>query len=213
MKKLRDNGLAIALLLLFAFSIIGHTLAGWANFNQAQENHQVPKISLTQYLASGDYAESVFENWESEFLQMGMYVVLTAILFQRGSPESRDPDGEEPTDIEPGETPWPVKKGGIWLALYRHSLSIALFGLFVASWIGHAIGGMKAFNYERAFDHEPPISLGEFMYSSRFWFESFQNWQSEFLSVAGLVILSIYLREDKSSQSKLVAAPHSQTKE
>ena len=212
MRKLRDNGLTIALIFLFAFSIVGHTLAGWANFNESQEDHEAPRVSLGEYIASGDFSESVFENWESEFLQMGMYVVLTAVLFQRGSPESRDPDGEEPTEIEPGEKPWAVKKGGVWLTLYRHSLSIALFSLFIVSWLAHAVGGMKAYNHERAFEGDPPVSLGDFMQSSRFWFESFQNWQSEFLSVAVLVILSIYLREDKSSQSKPVEAPHSQTK-
>jgi hypothetical protein len=45
------------------------------------------------------------------------------------------------------------------------------------------------------------------------WFESFQNWQSEFLSTAVLVVLSIFLRQRESPESKPVAAPHRQTGE
>ena len=46
--------------------------------------------------------------------------------------------------------------------------------------------------------------------TSQFWFESFQNWQSEFLAVGELVVLSIYLRQKGSPESK-VAAAHAET--
>ena len=45
-------------------------------------------------------------------------------------------------------------------------------------------------------------TLGEFLREPEFWFESFQNWQSEFLAVAAIVILTIFLRQVGSSQSK-----------
>jgi hypothetical protein len=133
------------------------------------------------------------------------------VLFQRGSPESNDPDKPKEEKIEPGPTPGPVKAGGVVLWLYERSLSIVLFVLFLLSWLAHAYGGMKEYNSDREFFKEPPVGLVEFMGSSRFWFESFQNWQSEFLSMAAIIVFSIYLRQKGSSQSKPVEAPHSQT--
>jgi hypothetical protein len=130
-----------------------------------------------------------------------MYLVLTALLFQRGSAESSDPD--EPADPEKPrpDSPWPVKRGGFWLALYRRSLSLALFALFAVSFVLHAYGGAQ----------EENVGLVAYIGTSKFWFESFQNWQSEFLSVAAMVILSIWLRQTGSPESKPVEAPHSQT--
>ena len=51
----------------------------------------------------------------------------------------------------------------------------------------------------------------DYIRSSQFWFESFQNWQSEFLAIAAMVVLSIHLRQRGSPESKPVDAPHSQT--
>jgi hypothetical protein len=96
MQKLRDNGLTIALLLLFAISILGQWVAGWHVSNEEAQEQGRPILSLAQYAVSAHFLSSVFENWESEFLQMSTYVVLTAMLFQRGSAESRDPDDMAP---------------------------------------------------------------------------------------------------------------------
>ncbi len=160
--------------------------------------------------------EATFENWGSEFLQMGAYVVLTALLIQKGSPESKNPDGDE-VDTDPRkqqanpEAPSPVKRGGLVLTIYEHSLSLALFGLFLLSFVLHALGGHAEFNQQQ-FEHgAAPVSLGSFVTSSEFWFQSMQNWQSEFLAVAALAVLGIFLRQRGSPESKPVAAPHAQT--
>jgi len=93
-----------------------------------------------------------FENWESEFLQMGMYVVLTAFLFQRGSSESKPVDQPAPQDEDPRRAanrpgaPWPVRHGGWVLTAYEHSLSALFFILFFAAIVGHAIGGAKDYS-------------------------------------------------------------------
>ena len=200
-KVLRDNGLSIVLLALFAVTLAGQALAGHAHQNEDRAELRLPPQSLAEYLASGEFVESVFENWESEFLQMAMFLLLTAVLFQRGSAESHDPD-EKPDPEKPRpDSPWPVKRGGLWLALYRRSLTLALFALFVLSFLLHAYGGAK----------EEHVGLFAYIGTSKFWFESFQNWQSEFLSVAAMVILSIWLRQAGSPESKPVEAPHSQT--
>jgi hypothetical protein len=174
-------------------------------------------VSYAEYLTTGAFVEATFENWESEFLQMGSYVVLTAWLLQRGSPESRPLAKPFPQDEDPAtkqrnrKAPWPVRRGGIALALYRHSLSIAFFILFVGSWLGHAAGGGRDYSAEQQAHGGSAVTMREYITTSRFWFESFQNWQSEFLAVGSIVVLSIFLREYRSPESKPVAAPHTET--
>lgn len=204
---------------LFPAFVSGQTLTGWNDHNNDQKLHREAPDSLGKYLLSGDFYEALFENWESEFLQMGAYIVLTTFLFQRGSSESKDPDKDEAVDEDPqakkddSEAPGPVKAGSWRLALYKHSLSGAFFALFFISIAGHAIGGAHAYSDELKQFGQPPVSTLEYLGSARFWFESLQNWQSEFLAVFCIVVFSIKLREFGSPESKPVAAPHSQTRD
>lgn len=215
--RLRDRGLSIVLAVLFAASLVGQTLAGWHVYNDDRaETHDAP-VTLGAYLASGHFGEAIFENWESEFLQMAMYVALTVFLVQRGSAESNDPDDDTDAKTELAahrddpDAPAPVRRGGWRLALYRRSLAIALFALFAGSSVGHAVAGLRSHNDERLRRGEAPMTLGAYVGGSDFWFESFQNWQSEFLSVLAIVVLSIRLRMEGSPESKPVWAPHRQT--
>ncbi|MCT7661098.1 DUF6766 family protein [Mycobacterium deserti] len=215
---LHDNALLLACLGLFAVFFIGMVLSGAATYNQEQQEHgSHEQVSVVQYLRTGDFVEATFENWESEFLQMGMYVVLTALLFQRGSSESKPIDKPAPQDQDPRDvhanqhTPWPVRRGGLVLTVYEHSLAITLFVLFFASWALHAVGGVKAFNEEQVQHGQAAISVWRYVTTSQFWFESMQNWQSEFIAVAAIVGLSIFLRQRGSAESKPVAEPHRRT--
>ena len=216
MKKLiRNNGLSICFLLLFLFSFAGQIGFGFAQYNKELLEEGSARISLFSYFSTGHFIEATFENWESEFLQMALLVVLTIFLQQKGSSESKDFDKEEEVDREPSakrkDAPWAVKKGGWILALYKHSLTMALLLLFVLSFAAHFYGSLKDENRELAQKGQPAETAGEYIGDSRFWFESFQNWQSEFLSVFAIIVFSIYLRQIGSSQSKPVDSPHSQT--
>lgn len=216
MKKLwHYNGLTIALVFFFLLFWGGQTFTGWKEFNDDQQQHKLPEISMMQYLKTGHFVEATFENWESEFLQMSAYVVFTAYLFQKGSAESKDPDKEEKSDAQPDpnkpNAPWPVKKGGLALTLYKSSLAISLFILFLMSFVLHAAGGAVEYSREQKFAGQPGVSMTQFMQTPQFWFQSFQNWQSEFLAVIAIVVLSIFLRQHGSPESKPVDAPHSQT--
>ena len=93
-------------------------------------------------------------------------------------------------------------------ALYAHSLSLALGLLFLLSFLGHAASGTKHYNEEQQAHGQPPVSMLQYMGTSRLWFESFQNWQSEFLAVGVLAVLSIWLREQGSPESKPVHSAH-----
>jgi hypothetical protein len=174
-------------------------------------------VALGEYLRSSHFWEATSENWESEFLQMGAYVLLTVFLFQKGSSESKDPDKPCPQDKDPRDerdkpdAPWPVKRGGWVLILYEHSLLLAFLLLFIVSIAIHAAGGMRLYNEEQLGLGRQALSLGQYLTTPQFWFESLQNWQSEFLAIASMVLLSIFLRQRGSPESKPVAAGISAT--
>lgn len=213
----RNNGLSIVLFALFFFCLAGQYLTGHQEYNEDQKQHGQPAVGYVEYLGEGHFIEAVFENWESEFLQMGMYVVLTIFLFQKGSSESKEPGTITRVDVIPEDarqnpdSPYPVRRGGFLLKLYQNSLSIALFLLFALSFILHAVGGVKVHNQEQLEHGAAQVSLVEYLGSSRFWFESFQNWQSEFLSIGVMIVFSIFLRQKGSPESKPVDAPHDET--
>lgn len=219
MKKLfRENGLSIVLLVITLLTLLGNLITGWQVHNEELADYNQQPLGFWAYLQTGHCIESVFENWESEFLQMGLYVLLTVFLYQKGSSESKSPGESEEVDRHPSPSrpgaPWPVRKGGWVLKLYQNSLSIAFFVLFgLAFWL-HALGGVKEYNAENALKGKSEtLSLIQFMGTSDFWFQSFQNWQSEFLSVLSIVVLSIFLRQKGSPESKPVDAAHDQTGE
>lgn len=208
--------LSIAFLLLFLISIIGQIITGHAEFNELLKDHNKSEISVGEYFATGHFIEATFENWESEFLQMGVFVLLTIFLMQEGSSESKKFEGKEEVDRNPKakkDAPWSVRKGGLFLKFYSHSLTIALLLLFVICFSLHLLGSWDFYKFEQALDNKPIETFGSFLTGSRFWFESFQNWQSEFLSVFTLIFLSIYLRQKGSPQSKPVDAPHKETED
>ncbi|HEX6243116.1 MAG TPA: DUF6766 family protein [Polyangiales bacterium] len=215
---LRENGLSIAALSLFVLSLVGQAICGYRVTNEERREHQQAELGFAAYLASGDFVEATFENWESEFLQMALFVMLTRFLRQKGSSESKKLDQEEAVDRDPRadvrpDSPWPVRRGGVVLALYQRSLFVSLMLLFALSFALHGVGGALKHNQEAARHGGASESVLSYFATADFWFESFQNWQSEFLSMAALVLLSIVLREQGSPQSKPVAAPHSETGE
>jgi len=217
MRFLRDNGLTIALMVLFLASLCGMLVSGWSSQNEELAEHGAPALSLLEFFLSGSFMSALFENWESEFLQMATYVILTAFLIQRGSAESKDPDGENPEDEDPAEkandpdTPWPVRAGGAIAWLYSYSLGLTLALLFLLSFVLHWLNSLTATNEEALLHGQDQIGAWEYLFDAQFWFESFQNWQSEFLSTALLVVLSIFLRHHGSPESKPVAAPIGKT--
>ncbi len=214
---LRENALSLVLFAFFSISIAGQIGFGLSVYNREQLEHGAESISLGAYLVSGHFLEALFENWESEFLQMGVFVWLSARLVQKGSAESKplaEPgkSAEDPRakQHEHG-VPWPVRRGGWVLWLYERSLGVAFALLFIVSFALHAYGGVLLENEQRLRDGLSPLSSLEFVVSSQFWYESFQNWQSEFLSVFAVVVFTIFLRQRGSPQSKPVASPHSET--
>ena len=207
------NGLSLCFGILMLLSLFGHAWAGWRFAQEEARQQRQPAPTLPTYLASGEFQSSVFENWESEFLQMGLFVLLTVPLRQRGSSESRKLDpAQEAQKTQPAKArPWAARQRGWIRKLYEHSLSLALLLLFALSFVGHWVTSWRHAVEEALRNGASAPSLLEHLGSAQLWFESMQNWQSEFLAVLAIVLLSIVLREKHSSQSKDVDAPHSET--
>lgn len=208
------NSLSLVFLFIFLLTLGAQAYAGWKEHNEELQDKDAKKLELSTYLQSGHFISATFENFESEFLQMALYVLLTIKLRQIGSAESKSLDEEEEVDREPvpsDDAPWPVKKGGWILKLYSNSLGIAFFILFLLSWGTHLYGSWQDHNVEQVLMNKPTDTVMEFLAQPRFWFETFQNWQSEFLSVLAIVFLTIYLRQKGSPESKPVDAPYMET--
>jgi len=216
MKKFfKNNSLSLIFFVLFVISMFGQIVTGFKQHNEEMKQEGGEEVSVSQYLTSGHFLQSTFENWESEFLQMALFIIFSSFLYQRGSSESKDPDKEEEVDKEGDpakkDAPWPVKAGG-WIAdLYKRSLSLTLALLFLLSFVVHWYGSLKNYNEEQSLQGKATETAMQYLSNSRLWFESFQNWQSEFLSVGAIIVLTIFLREKGSPQSKPVDAPDSET--
>ena len=214
---IRDRALTLVLMVMFVVFLVAQMLTGHAEYNETRKEHHEAPVALADYLATGHPWEALFENWESEFLQMAVFVLLTTVLIQKGSPESRRPGARELVDVDPRDfadnpdAPWPVRRGGWVLLVYENSLGLAFVVLFLLSLVGHALGGYAVYASEQSLHQQPPPTLSDFLVSSEFWFQSFQNWQSEFLAIASMVWLAVYLRQRWSPESKPVHAPHDET--
>lgn len=208
-----NNSLSIVLFTIFFVTIIGMSIAGWLDTNQEASDHGTVPEPYAEYVVSGDFIEGVFENWESEFLQMWALVVLTIFLRQKGSDESKPVRGKIPQETTSpysfwNASSWATRLKAFRHGLYAHSLSLALLLIFFLSFALHAYGGTAAYNEEAIRHQQPTVSTLAYMGSSRFWYESLQNWQSEFFAVGSLLLLSIHLRERGSPQSKPVGTSY-----
>ncbi|MGW0710344.1 DUF6766 family protein [Streptomyces sp. NPDC002643] len=216
---LRDNGLGLTFLTLFALAVIGQAFAGRADFNNQLTADGLQRVGFGEYVTSSDFAVDVMENWQSEYLQFFLYVFLTVWLVQRGSPESKEPhrigvesDEEQRVGRHAGpDSPRWASVGGFRLALYASSLGWVMGAVFALSWLAQSITGVAAYNEQLLRELQAPMSWSEYIVSADFWSRTLQNWQSEFLAIASMAVLSIYLRQRGSPESKPVGAAHAST--
>ena len=219
MKALRNHTLSLFFAAIFLATLIGQAFVGQDDFNHAQLAHEGDVISLGRYVTSSEYWVDVLENWQSEYLQFTLYVVGTVWLLQRGSPESKELDkagleSDEDQLVGPHadeRSPRWARAGGLRTRLYSNSLLIVMGAIWIASWLGQSVTGRIAYNAEQLDHHLAPVDWGVYLGSSDFWNRTLQNWQSEFLAVGSMAVLSIYLRQRGSPESKPVGAHHDAT--
>ena len=216
---LRHNSLSLFFGLLFVLSLAGQSVAGWHEFNALQVAEHLDTLSWTAYVASSDFAVDVAENWQSEFLQFWVYLMATVWLLQKGSPESKELDkaGKESDEeqkvgphADPDSPAW-ARAGGWRTTVYSSSLALVMGAIFLACWLVQSVAGWAAYNETRLQQLQDPLSWAGYLVNADFWARTLQNWQSEFLAVGAMCVLSIYLRQRGSSQSKPVGEPHAST--
>jgi hypothetical protein len=218
-RVLRDHALGTVFGLLFLLCLVGQAFTGLADYNEQQTSHGLPHVSLLRYVTSSTFAVDVAENWQSEYLQFLLYIMLTVWLVQRGSPESKSLDevGRE-SDADQKVGPYADERSPAWAratgwrrGLLSNSLGLMMGGIFLLSWFAQSVAGVAAYNEEQLSERQDPVSWATYLTRPDFWNRTLQNWQSEMLAVASMVILSIYLRQRGSPESKPVGAPHDQT--
>jgi uncharacterized protein DUF6766 len=216
---LKEQSLALVFFALFLASLIGDGLTGWQAYNNDQTAHHEATISLGRYLTSSDYGRNVLENWQSEYLQFTLFILLTVWLLQRGSNESKKP-GEEGrgSDREQqvgsyarADSPKWAKVGGLRRAIYENSLLIVMATIWILAWFGQSVTGWSTYNADQITHHEPTVNWLGYIGTAEFWEATLQNWQSEFLAVGTMVVFAIYLRQRGSPESKPVGAAHNET--
>ncbi len=221
MSAVRQSSLSLFFLALFLAALVGQALVGHADFNHQAVLHQDETMSLGRFLVSSAFWVDVMENWQSEYLQFVLFTMATVWLVQRGSTESKAPGtegGESDEDQKVGDHAGPdsptwAAAGGWRTALYANSLALVMGAIWVGSWLAQGVTGRVVYNAEQLDHHVEPVTLWQYLGTSDYWNRTLQNWQSEFLAVGSMVVLSIYLRQRGSAQSKPVGAPHGATAE
>jgi hypothetical protein len=216
---LKTNSLSIVFLVLFLAALSGQALAGHADFNEEQVRHGDPEITLSRYVVSSDFGTAVMENWQSEYLQFTLFILLTVWLLQRGSPESKELDksgreSDEHQKVGPHaqrNSPAWAKVAGIRRTLYENSLVIVMTAIWLATWFAQSVTGLTQYNSERLDHQMDAVSWWHYLGRPDFWEKTLQNWQSEFLAVGSMAIFAVYLRQRGSPESKPVGAPHTAT--
>ncbi|CAA9351608.1 MAG: hypothetical protein AVDCRST_MAG34-1802 [uncultured Nocardioidaceae bacterium] len=220
-RVLADNGLGLFFAVIFLMALVGQFFAGLAQFNNDQHAEGLDTITWADYLTSADFVTDVTENWQSEYLQFLLYILATVWLIQRGSPESaaRDEAGRE-SDADQmlgehtvPESPRWARTGGVRTTVLSNSLVLAMGLIFLVSWLVQSIGGWGMYNETRLQRMQDPLTYPAYLLNADFWSRTLQNWQSEFLAVGSMAVLSIYLRQRGSPESKPVGAAHADTGE
>ncbi|MFD9591207.1 DUF6766 family protein [Kitasatospora sp. NPDC059973] len=216
---LRDNSLTLAFGAAFLLTLVGQAAAGLAEVNNELVAADLQPVGVAGYLTGSDFAVDVTENWQSEYLQFFLYIFGTVWLLQRGSPESKSldrPGTESDREQKVGahataDSPSWARAAGLRRTLYSRSLGTVMALFFVGSWFAQSITGTASFNAGRLRDLQAPFTWWDYVLSADFWNRTLQNWQSELLAVASMAILSVYLRQRGSPESKPVGAAHTST--
>jgi hypothetical protein len=215
----RENSLTLVFLGLCLAALILQAVAGHAVFNNEADQRMEPHISFWRYVFSSSYASAVMENWQSEYLQFTLFIVLTVWLLQKGSPESKPLDnagGESDADQRVGrhaqkDSPAWARVAGVRRKLYENSLVVVMGTIWLATWLAQSLTGRVEYNAELLSHHEAPVAWLDYVQSASFWERTLENWQSEFLAVGSMAIFAVYLRQRGSPESKPVGSAHHTT--
>ncbi|MBE7216996.1 MAG: hypothetical protein INR64_00840 [Caulobacteraceae bacterium] len=223
-KLLEDNSLSIALFSLFLVCLALQSVTGLGGYNESLQAARLPQVGYGAFLLTGTFQNAVFSNWQAAVLQLGVLISFSTVLRQRGAAHSRKGDGEKTGEDQGDENAKgddgdkrparpssasrrrltanfqfnPFKKN--WL--YNNSLSLGMFGLFWTFFALHAWTSNRAYNEEQLIRHLDAQALLPYLGSSTFWFNCFQTWEAEFFAIGLYIVMSIFLRQERSPESK-----------
>ncbi|MGI8435880.1 MAG: DUF6766 family protein [Chthoniobacterales bacterium] len=233
MKKIvqwvRGNSLTIVFVTLFLATIAGQAWTGFAGYNDRLTAHGQGRIHLSGYLATGNFLDGIAANWQAAILQLGCLILFSGVLRQRGASHSIKADGDPEKTASKAKGSGgkgrarrskatrvrkKKKNGGrtnSWL--YRNSLSLAFGALFLGTFLAHIVFGARLYNETNAMEGQPLVSVWAFARSATFWFRTLQTWEAEFGVIAVFIVLSIFLRQEGSAESKPVESSDGETGE
>ena len=205
MRFCEENGLSLAFFTLYVLAGVGQSLTGIHAFNDSRLSHGLPALGMGQFLRSGTFLDGVFVNWQAAVLQLGVLILFGAFLHQKGATHSRKEKWESGHKEDQGgdERSW----------IYRNSLSLAFFAMFVVSFALHVGYGTAANNEHRELERQAPLAVMQFVGSAKFWTATLACWQAEFFAIFAYVILSIFCRQKNSPESKPENSSNQQTGE
>ena len=215
----RNNSLSLVFLAFFLAALAGHAIAGWHEYNNEAVTHDEPTIEFARYVVSSAFGNAVMENWQSEYLQFTLYILLTVWFVQRGSPESKElgkaglesDEDQQVGDHATEDSPRWARARGARLWIYSSSLLLVMVAIWLGSWFAQSVTGWSDYSADQLAHDEGRVTYLQYLGSAHFWEATLQNWQSEFLAVGSMAVLAIYLRQRGSPESKPVGAPHSAT--
>ncbi len=199
---IKGDSLSIVLFALFVICISAQSFAGWRLQNETLAAHGQAEMSYWHNLSTGAFLEGLATNWQAAFLQLASLIAFSGFLYQRGAPHSRDP-------LKPKDRRKRDEEGARFSWLYRNSLFLAFVLLFFLSLVLDVVS--PAYNEERGLTNQPPIHVPEFLISAKFWSSTLQTWQAEYLATALFVLLSVFLRQQDSAESKPVESSDATT--
>ena len=217
---LRENSLSVFFFVIFLAALGGQSVAGSKVFNAEQLEHGGASVSWTGYLLTSHFGQAVLENWQSEYLQFALFIYATIWLVQKGSNESkliesvgRESDKQQQVGgfASSAAPRWARYHGGFRRWLYSNSLMLVMATIFLGSLGAQSATGWTEYNNEQAEHGGAAVPWASYIATAAFWEDTLQNWQSEFLAVGSMAVLTIYLRQRGSAESKPVGAPHDET--
>jgi len=208
-KVMSDNSMSIMLFCLFLICLISQGMTGWLAYNQSLTEGHLSEVTLGTYLGTGNFLDGIFSNWQAAILQLAVLISFGSVLRQKGAPHSR-----KKASTGHRKSNWklslrPTLHG--WL--YANSLSFAFLVIFFVTFLLHGLFGQWKYNEDQALRHLPPISFSSYSVSSSFWSSVFQCWEAEFFAIGLYIVLSVFLRQENSPESKPVGASDEQTGE
>lgn len=207
---LRENSLSIAFFLLFVVCLVGQGVSGWYDYNQVEAAGHQPTVGFANYLTTGTFLNGAFSNWNAALLQLAVLVIFAKWFYQKGASISHADIGRKSQRRvgNSGRHSFRQRAGEI---LNDNSLTLALFASFAIVFLLHLLAGTEQYNLQLSAQGQPSLSPFEYLWSSDFWFSTFQTWEAEFFAMGLFVVMTIYLRQKGSVESKPVGAGDTET--